>query len=236
MRQMQSTATMPGGFNIPLAANQPGLKHVATVMDGSEFTCIHNRHINLAIWQRQVSQGLVDFVDNLIIGKIPNESRTIATAQTRVAIASYLAQIWPEPTLGRQLLCHDVSNMAELFTNITGARRIKISILGSEPEAGWSEPVFETGAYSARLQVTYRGPGLEWIANDAVDRDMLETRDNTLICNDSSSIRRLPRFTASFAKGPKFEGNENNGLVQRQPLPDTGKGEDRMILRLDRIR
>lgn len=211
-----------------IAANEALPPHVRIAEGWDGVTAIVQDDVNLVIKPREVPDGLLGFVDALQPSKLPLESRTVATSQARSAVAGFIAQLWPEPTLGRQLLCHDVSNMVELFADIAKTRRVRISVQG---QAKAPQGTFQAVAEAMRLEILYRGPSLEWLPDGAADRELLDTQDNDLICDDPSAVRGLPRFSVALIKGERHSGNAGGGLVVRDPL--VGKDQPRLAVRLD---
>ncbi len=232
---MQAEAGPDSGFDaaryqapIGEAANEALPPHVRIVDSLKAAAVLHERAVNLAIRHRDVPEGLGAFIDAMVPAKLPNDTRTVATSQARAAVAGFIAQLWPEPTLGRQLLCHDVSNLVEFFADIAQTRRVRISVIGNaRREAGIYRPIGE----KMWLEVCYRGPSLDWLPEGAADRELLETEDNDLICDDPSAVRGLPRFAVTLMKGEKYAGNAGRGLIVREP--EVSADEPRLAIRLD---
>lgn len=211
-----------------IAANQALPSHVRIADCWDATHAVTQNDVNLVIRHREVPEGLLGFVDALHPSKLPLESRTVATSQARSAVAGFIAQLWPEPTLGRQLLCHDVSNMVELFAEIAKTRRVRISVQG---QAKAPQGTFQAVAEAMWLEILYRGPSLEWLPEGAADRELLDTQDNDLICDDPSAVRGLPRFSVALIKGERYSGNAGGGLIVRNPA--VGKDQPRLAVRLD---
>lgn len=230
MRKSEALVRM-GSSATGIAANQAFPGHVALVGKLSALARVAERGTSLAVWQRDVPEGLCRYLDELPIDALPTETRTIASSQSRVAVAGFLAQLWPEPTLGRQLLCHDVSNLVEEFAGLTGARRIRITIDGDYRNAN---PTYRAFDKRLRMVTSYRGMAMDWLPNEVVDRDLLESGDNGLICDDPNAQHRIGRFEVAMLKGEKFSGQAGLGLVCCDPAPeDTSNGRLRFCFDQD---
>lgn len=91
---------------------------------------------------------------------------------------------------------------------------------------------FHTDQVGIRLLCTYRGPGTEWVPDEAVRRSRLGAHgENDDIVPDPLRIQRLERFTIGLLKGDRWPCR-TPGIIHRSP-PLPGGQPRRVLLRAD---
>ena len=91
--------------------------------------------------------------------------------------------------------------------------------------------LFHADNVPLRLICTYRGPGTQWLPEDAFDRDGLRRGSNDLVL-DWSAVRELAAGDVAVMKGLRFPGaGVTDTLVHRSP--SAGAAQPRVVAVID---
>ncbi len=190
---------------------------------------VYREDINIAIWQRQLSDELLHAVDRLV------KSNPALMASMTVSPRSALASI--SEALGSTQQCvvsRNIVELVEMFCSLFGLKRagLRLGVLDSA-----MCPKFHVDRVPCRLVTTYLGGGTEWLNHASVDRSKLGTGSRgksdleSGLIESPSDIRQLSGGDVALLKGELWEGNEDAGLVHRSPA--VADGDLRLLLTLD---
>ena len=190
---------------------------------------VYEEDINIAIWQRNLSEDVRDAIRDL-----PGSTSPIKLAMT-VSARTALSSV--SESLGiscRSALSRSVSELVEMFCCLFGLDRVGLRL--SELDDAMC-PRFHVDMVPCRLITTYRGRGTEWLPHGSVNRAKLGPGSNgksdlqSGLIRSSCEIEQLACGDVALLKGERWEGNANAGLVHRSPA--VTEGENRLLLTLD---
>lgn len=92
-------------------------------------------------------------------------------------------------------------------------------------------PKYHVDRVSARLITTYQGPGMQWLANDQINR--LSGQGGGLYIPPDAQLdhQNLNTGDVALCKGDAWPGNAGRGLIHRSPQPAAGQA--RLLLTID---
>ena len=190
---------------------------------------IYQEDINIAIWQRPVSERLENAVNEFLATK--------PRFETAMSVSPDRAHAEVSKAIGGTAateLADNVAELVDMFCYLFGLQRAGLRLATLNRAMC---PRFHVDRLPCRLITTYHGVATEWLPHEAVDRSKLGPRssgksdlDSGLFANQSD-IQRLTCGDVALLKGELWTGNEDAGLVHRSPaVPD---GENRLLLTLD---
>ncbi|MGQ9371686.1 DUF1826 domain-containing protein [Azospirillum sp. ST 5-10] len=91
---------------------------------------------------------------------------------------------------------------------------------------------FHADRVGIRLLCTYRGAGIQWLPDGAVNRGALDSGNNAAVLADPGRVRSVAPGHVALLKGEAWPGNRGRGLVHRSP-PAERKNPPRLLLALD---
>lgn len=190
---------------------------------------IFGEAVNIAIWQRSVSNELGDAASDIVAGKRAlNISMTVAWHDALDRLTDALG------TDRRCLLSRDIAELTEMFCFLLGIQRVglRLAVLN-----GPMCPKFHVDRVPCRLIATYQGAGTEWLAHEAVNRSKLGLGSDgrpdheSGLYTSADAIEQLNCGDVALMKGELWENNEGAGLVHRSPAVTDGVA--RLLLSLD---
>ncbi len=192
------------------------------------FADVFQEDINMAIWERTLSEELRQAVDGVITSGIPvSSAMTLAPHNAVEAISEALRT---DPSC---LVSQDIARLIGMFCMLLGIPRagLRLRVLD-----GPMCPKFHVDRVPCRLLTSYHGVGTQWIPHAAVDRSKLgpggrRPDGQAGLIMDGSEPEQLCSGHVALMKGELWEGNEHAGLVHRSP--DVPDGEVRLLLTLD---
>lgn len=190
---------------------------------------IYRENVNIAIWQRELSDELGDAVTDFAA-----RNRTFAASMT-VSPDSVLTSV--SEAIGSNDQCplnQSIAELVEMFCDLLGVERtgLRFGVLDSA-----MCPRFHVDRVPCRLVTTYLGAGTEWLQHEAVDRSKLgpvsagKSDHETGLFRTPRDIQQLSSGSVALLKGELWEGNEDAGLVHRSPTVEAG--HVRLLLSLD---
>lgn len=193
---------------------------------------IYQEDINIAIWQRDLSNELNTSIKKLLDTQNNFEKSLIVTPMN---IYSKLTND-DGPLQKSGALCQDVAELVDMFCLLYELQEVglRLAILDRA-----MCPRFHVDRVPCRLTCTYHGVNTEWLPHNKVDRQKLGRGNNGLVDERSGlyssahDINQLKNGDVALLKGELWEGNENAGLVHRSP--QVPQGEKRLLLTLDFI-
>ena len=196
----------------------------------SVLTDIYEEDINIAIWQRSLSNDLYSCVDKLLESHRNYSLTSIAEPETifnkLIDSENELANAKP--------LCKNISELVEMFCMLFDLKQVGLRLTTLDRAMC---PRFHVDWVPCRLVCTYNGVASEWLPHDKVDRSKLGDGNNGLADDESGifksrkDIKQLKTGDVALLKGERWAGNEGAGLVHRSP--QVPAGTNRLLLTLD---
>lgn len=190
---------------------------------------IYNEEVNIAIWQRPLSQELHGSVDEFLKANPDFErNQVISVKKSFSSIAKLLG------TADQPKICGDIAELVEMFCYLFDLKRagLRLAVLNRA-----MCPRFHVDNVVCRLVTTYSGVATEWLPHELVNREKLGTGNGGLpdcqsgLFDNEYEIRKLGCGDVALLKGERWQGNEGAGLVHRSPNVDSVEG--RLLLTLD---
>lgn len=184
-------------------------------------------HVNLALWQRQLSAQIGDFATLLLaMGQPLAQTLTLElpSADAEPALGDLLANYRDLP--GHAAFVADIAWLVGAFACLVDARRIGLRLRALDKAMC---PRFHVDHVPLRLITSYAGVGSQWLGEGLMERRRLG--EPAAEPQDEALIKRAAVGDVLLAKGEKWIGNEGGGLIHRSPQPP--EGERRLLLTLD---
>lgn len=185
--------------------------------------------VNMAIWQRQLS----DSIQNAAVAfMIENPAFTAAMTVSPADVLNTNGEI-----LGAEIpteLADNIAELVDMFCYLFGLERAGLRLATLDRAMC---PRFHVDYVPCRLITTYYGIATEWLRHDSVDRSKLGIRDaeksdvEAGLYQHTDDIQQLTCGDVALLKGERWIGNENAGLVHRSP--EVLSAEKRLLLTLD---
>lgn len=190
---------------------------------------IYQEDINIAIWQRQFDQQLID-ASKAFVTSNPNFGKSLSVSPENALETLQFATDGKAP----EVLLRNVAELVDMFCYLFELKDagLRLATLNSA-----MCPRFHVDQVPCRLVTTYHGTATQWLANDAVNRAKLGHGSNGLPDSESglymkeNDIQHLSVGDVVLLKGERWSGNENRGLVHRSPNIESS--EPRLLLTLD---
>ncbi len=198
----------------------------------SIFADIYQDDVNIAIWQRDLSDDIKACAKSLLRSHSLFEEKLIVTPDN-----AYLKLLNTESKLKNfDAFCLDIAELVNMFCLLHDLEKagLRLAMLDTA-----MCPRFHVDRVLCRLICTYHGTATEWLMHDKVDRRKLGGGNNGQADEKSGhfanekDINHLMTGDVAMLKGELWRGNNNAGLVHRSP--DVPKGEKRLLLTLDII-
>ncbi|GMN89823.1 DUF1826 domain-containing protein [Francisella sciaenopsi] len=199
-------------------------KNKSQSIDKLVLSDIYNDHINISIWQRDISRNLSIAVKNYI--EESSSTRTLPIIVNPLDVKEQLTKQLPNFPL-RNYLIEDITNIIDMFCYLFDLEQagLRLAIIDRA-----MCPRFHVDHVPCRLVTTYSGTGTEWLYNEKVDRSLLGKADNPFL-NEDTNIQKLNVGDIALLKGEAWIGNSGSGIVHRSP--NIVDGEKRLLLTLD---
>jgi hypothetical protein len=201
----------------PSAGNRGFLRpHLAVCDRADGLAAIRDPGVTMALWRRGVPAGLAEALDgwpdadwtNLRLSTTPDQVTTDAAAAGP--------------------LLPDVAALVRLYADLVGCPVVTLRL---ERVTGAGCKFLHVDYVGVRLLCTYRGPGTQWVPDEAARRDGLGTCDNAAVLPDARRLRRMSAGDVGLLKGESWPGNRGRGLIHRSPPARPGVA--RLVLYLD---
>ncbi len=190
---------------------------------------IYQEDINIAIWQRQFDQQLID-ASKAFVTSNPNFGKSLSVSPENALETLQFATDGKAP----EVLLRNIAELVDMFCYLFELKDagLRLATLNSA-----MCPRFHVDRVPCRLVTTYHGTATQWLANDAVNRAKLGHGSNGLPDSESglymkeNDIQQLSVGDVALLKGERWSGNENRGLVHLSPNIESS--EPRLLLTLD---
>lgn len=184
------------------------------------LTRIYNEGMNLAVWQRSADSATASYA-----GFLTEADTRFSNLRGYVSadkVHEWFLKSLPEHP-ARTAFTNDVALICDMFCCLFELKAVGIRLTVLDKAMC---PKFHTDQVPCRLVTSYYGEGTEWLQNYHVNRH----QSGYGKINDRL-IQKIKPYHVALLKGESWEGNENNGVVHRSPVPETdGK---RVLLTLD---
>ncbi len=210
-------------------ADPPRLRFASQSNTPAVLADIYRENINIAIWQRELSDELRNAAAQFASA---NPSFVSSMTVSPESALSSVSQALGTDDQGE--LSKSIAELVEMFCDLLGVERagLRFGVLDSA-----MCPRFHVDRVPCRLVTTYGGPGTEWLQHQAVDRSKLGMGSLGLsdlesgLFKSPQEIEQLNCGDVALLKGELWEGNEDAGLVHRSP--SVASGDLRLLLSLD---
>ena len=193
--------------------------HVAVDANPLGLASVLRSEINLAIWQRQLSERLTGYATYLQ-GSQWQQQRVLIAAND---IPKYFSDKRPSAE-GKACFIADVALLADMYSFLFDVEEVGIRLAKLTTAMC---PKFHTDKLGCRLITTYAGIGSEWLRNSDVWRD----GEGKIAFHANADIQQLVTGEAAMFKGDGWKGNEHSGIVHRSPALE--QGQARVVLTID---
>ncbi|AQT62034.1 DUF1826 domain-containing protein [Cellvibrio sp. PSBB023] len=209
--------------------------------DPAVLARIYEDAISIAIWQRQLSQEVECYVDELLC-----KSKTIALklSGSSEQLMEEIQRVFPPALISMQDSCvsaaafyADIHQVLDMFACLFDAKILGLRINTLEHAMC---PRFHTDNVAIRLISTYYGLATEWLPDQLSNRAALGTafasQINTpgAITANENHVQRMAAGDVALFKGELWEGNEGRGIIHRSPAP-TIQQPKRLVMTCDLI-
>ena len=200
--------------------------------DISVLTQIYDENINIALWQRQLSEAVNHDVANILHTNMHlNVSAYIDAKSIKSDVANTLIKV----ESGHALVAN-ISELVDMFCILFEQKQIGLRLrLLDSPMC----PRFHVDRVPCRLVTTFSGSGSQWLEHECVDRSKLGHGSKGLddsvsgLFDSPESIRTASAGDVALFKGETWYGNENAGIIHRSP--PFVEGQKRLLMTLDFI-
>jgi len=185
------------------------------------FERIHDPAVELVIWERTLPTAMERWLDRLRPDQLPNGRLTVSAAHLVSAVTTLLDEAPMPGGPMRDAFREDVIAIAERFMRVmdTDVVDIRLETLGDD--GCWK---FHRDYVVARMLVTYRGPGTQWV----------QPGESGAALSEQKAYRGPLECFSPHAVG-LFKGSragDGEGIVHRSPSID-GMGVSRLLLCLN---
>lgn len=183
--------------------------------------------VNLAVYERQLSVEVKQFVSQLLALKQPlAESLSIQWVEDAAPTEWLNLACGYSHLPGHTAFLADINWLLSAYACLLGAKRIGLRLRILEQAMC---PRFHVDHVPLRLITSYAGVGSQWLREGVMARQQLG--DAAAEPVDIGLIERCAVGHVLLVKGEKWAGNEGRGLIHRSP--PVPLGERRLLLTLD---
>lgn len=209
--------------------------------DPAVLARIYEDEISIAIWQRQLSQEVESYVDELL-----RKSKTISLklSGSPEQLMDEIQRVFPPALISEQDSCvsaaafyADIHQVLDMFCCLFDAKILGLRINTLEHAMC---PRFHTDNVAIRLITTYYGLATEWLPDQLSNRTALGTACASqinapgAITANEKNIQRMAAGDVALFKGELWAGNEGRGIIHRSPEP-TAQQPKRLVMTCDLI-
>ncbi len=196
------------------------------------FTNIFQDDVNLAIWQKKLSDELFNCAERLLIHQ-PNFKAVITVTPENC----YQQLVDLIDTASKEdALCQHIALLVDMFCTLFNLKGAGLRLMALDRPMC---PKFHVDKIPCRLVSTLIGRTTQWLKNEEIDRTKLAAGSNGLtdecsgLIKNINDIYQLSTGDVALLKGEGWFDNENAGLVHRSP--NIEPNERRLLLTLDFI-
>lgn len=182
--------------------------------------------VNLAVWQRTLSDPIGRFAEALLNMRKPLAENLILELNDEVEPDLCQLACMYSSLEGYQQFLADVGWLVSAYSCLLDTRRVGVRLRALDRSMC---PRFHVDHVPVRLITTYAGLASEWLSEGSMPRSRLG--DPAAEPHDPTLIRQLQPGDVALLKGEKWLGNEGAGIIHRSPQQPPGMR--RLILTLD---
>lgn len=183
---------------------------------------IHEDHISLAIYQRDVGP-MADEIKYML-----EQGIELRLSGEPDVILSDISKAIDQKKCG--LLIKDIHDLLGQFSQLTQADGFKLLLLATNSNMCRK---FHTDFNSLRMLCTYSGAGTLWLKEGDIDPEAIESGfDNEKNLLEEGQIQQAETGAVLILKGALYPSNSNNAIVHRSPTIEESGGR-RLMLRID---
>jgi hypothetical protein len=199
--------------------------HRIQIKDPSSKTLkrIQDSNCNLAIWERKLSDSLLEYVQNLLYYSDFRSLKVVHDDLENLYHSLPLAE-----QRGRLDFIEDIIMLFSLFRDATGFKNPSIHLTTI---SNMQCPLFHVDFNQIRLLCTYNGPGTLWLDEENSDRSHLGCGHNDHVVRNMEKIHEVGTGSVALLKGERYPGNGGYGIVHKSPEVPTGT--KRLFLRIE---
>lgn len=183
--------------------------------------------VNLCVWQRSPHRSAQSAVEALQASAHSLAIHT--TSPNLLSISTALRAVVNNPDIrvriGLDWLAADAIHLAGLFSELSGAKRVRIRFERVEDNGC---AAFHEDNLSIRMVCVYTDLGIEWVPEELVHREEIGAaaerevdKANEVILPDAHSTRTVPGWHVSVFAGKKWRPGLTPALVHRSPAVGT---------------
>ena len=196
------------------------------------LSSIYQQETNIAIWQRNLSDSLLQSAETILSAKPSLE--ILAVLPPRDAFEALQKALGPSQE--SEVLAKDIAQLVDMFCSSFEQKRAILKLTALDRAMC---PRFHVDWVPCRLITTYQGVATEWLPHNDADRSKLGTgnmgKPDELsgLFDSSSAIEQLNCGDIALLKGEIWENNEGAGLIHRSP--QLSGNTRRLLLTIDFI-
>ena len=196
------------------------------------LSSIYQQETNIAIWQRNLSDSLLQSAETILSAKPSLE--ILVVLPPRDAFETLQKALGPSQE--SEVLAKDIAQLVDMFCSLFEQKRAILKLTALDRAMC---PRFHVDWVPCRLITTYQGVATEWLPHNVADRSKLGTgnmgKPDELsgLFDSSSDIKQLNCGDIALLKGEIWENNEGAGLIHRSP--QLSGGSRRLLLTIDFI-
>ena len=211
------------------------IRHASESRELEVFSDVYQDDINIAIWQRKLSDQLVWAANEILKTHTRLE---IAEVVTATSVHSKLCKALGESDAVK-VLSDDITLLVDMFCCVFDLKKAGLRLTALDRAMC---PRFHFDRIPCRLVTTFHGVATEWVPHQLVDRSQLgagnqgKSDEQSGLFQSIDDIRQLNQGDVALLKGEFWQDNEGAGLVHRSPVQGQGSvNERRLLLTLDFI-
>ena len=180
------------------------------------LTDIYQENTNIAIWQRSLTNQLIQAADNILETQSNLEQLMVLEPEDAfIKVYKILGE-----TQDAEVLAHDIAKLVDMFCCLFDVTRaaLRLTVLDRA-----MCPRFHVDRVPCRMITTYQGVATEWLPHHLADRSKLglgnmgKPDEVSGLFECTSDVRQLGFGDVALLKGELWENNEGAGLIHRSP-------------------
>lgn len=180
------------------------------------LTDIYQENTNIAIWQRSLTNQLIQAADNILETQSNLEQLMVLEPEDAfIKVYKILGE-----THDAEVLAHDIAKLVDMFCCLFDVTRaaLRLTVLDRA-----MCPRFHVDRVPCRMITTYQGVATEWLPHHLADRSKLglgnmgKPDEVSGLFECTSDVRQLGFGDVALLKGELWENNEGAGLIHRSP-------------------
>jgi len=199
------------------------IEHVIESKEKDELSIIHNSDYNLAIWERNPDERIIELTDSILEFL---STAFEATGTPEYCITELENKFFGSFSRSFTPLIDDIKMISNWFSELSGSKKINIFLGLIDNDMC---KIFHTDINDLRLTTTYKGIGTVWTKNSNINRKTKVPEDCLLDPND---MKFVPPFHVAIMKGALHDKAGAGAIFHRSPSIKES-GEFRLLLRID---